>query len=155
MNNINLLFSWAAPLAADIDAARSSILISTLSMHPPRTQSGNNLCRLFDALAAAAARGLAVDVIMAAVSGSHPATSFNHAAAASLASMGCRAHFAMPARLLHAKTAVIDSFIVWVGSGNWTAAAATFNHEAYIRAESSVMAASMLEHWKTEGFIHG
>ncbi len=155
MNNIDLHFKWAAPLAADIAAARYSVMISSLSMHPPRGRSGNNLGLLFDALAAAAARGVTVDIVLAAVSKSHPATAFNNAAAATLAALGCRAHFARPERLLHAKTCVVDFEIVWVGSGNWTAAAATFNHEAYIRAESCAMAATMRDHWISEGFING
>lgn len=155
MKTTELLFKWADRMAADLDAAKTSVLITSLSMHPPRANSQNAISRLWGAMQAAAARGVMVDVVLAATSKSHPATAFNNAAAQTLYAAGCRAHAAPVGRLLHAKTACIDDAIIWIGSGNWTAAASEYNHEAYLRAESPELAARLRGQWVLEGFING
>lgn len=155
MKNINLFFDWAQPLTNDLDSACDSVLITALSMHPPRDNSTGPISRLWAALQAAAARGIRIDVILAGASKAHPATAMNNATAARLHAIGAHHHAAPPARLLHAKTAVVDNSIVWVGSGNWTAAASAHNHEAYIRTIHADMARAMRAHWQAVGLIGG
>lgn len=151
--NTELFFQWAAPLALDLDAARESILISALSLHPMRKVSASNIGRLWLGLAGAVARGVAVDFILPAPARSHPATAINGQAAEALHAIGARCHFAPPARLLHAKTAVIDRATVWIGSGNWTAAATAHNHEAYLRITCNNIAERVRANWRAAGFI--
>jgi phosphatidylserine/phosphatidylglycerophosphate/cardiolipin synthase-like enzyme len=43
---------------------------------------------------------------------------------------------------------LIDGRIVWCGSGNFTAAAAHHNHEAYIRSEDVTIAAAIVSFYK-------
>lgn len=155
MKTATVFFEWAAPMAADIDACNVSCLITSLSLHVPRTDTNKPINTLWRALKAAAARGVRIDFILPAPATSHPATAMNGSAAARLYDIGCRAHFATPGRLLHAKTAVIDENICWIGSGNWTAAASAYNHESYIRAESPDIAERLKTNWIEAGFIKG
>lgn len=148
-----LFFEWADPLAADIAAAQHSILITALSLHPPRSSANKPIKRLWDAIAAAAARGVDVRFILPAPSRSHPATAMNGQAAAALHAAGVGVHYAPPSRLLHAKTACLDKSIVWVGSGNWTAAASAYNHESYLRIKSIELAHQLRTHWLDAGLI--
>lgn len=152
--NTSLHFDWVPPLVADLAAAQVSIVVSSLSLHPPRARRVGNIGQLWQAITDAAARGVAVAFYMTRPTSSHPATSFNAAAAATLHAAGVAVHLLPPARLLHAKTVSIDNQIAWVGSGNWTAAAATHNREAYLRAASPALAVRLAAHWHdthTEG----
>lgn len=151
--NTELHFEWAEPLAADIAAAQSSLLVTALSLHPMRKVSASPLGRLWLEIAGAAARGLLINFILPAPSRSHPATAMNGQAADALRAVGARCHFAPPARLLHAKTACIDARITWIGSGNWTAAAASHNHEAYVRTVCPVIAERISARWATAFFL--
>lgn len=155
LENTALFFKWAEPLAADIDAAQHSILITALSFHPPRSDADKPINWLWRAVKNAAARGVQVEMILPAPSRAHPATAMNGQAAERLRAAGCLYHFAPPGRLLHAKTAVMDARLVWVGSGNWTAAAAAYNHEAYLRIESAELARKMRTHWIDSGLKGG
>lgn len=148
MENTTLHTEWAAPLAADIAAARSRVVISSLSLQPRKRESQHPITQLWSALQAASHAGARCTFILPSPSASHPATAFNLAAAADLQAIGVQTSFAPPANLLHAKTAIIDRCVVWVGSGNWTAAASAHNREAYIRCASAQMAASMAAHWR-------
>lgn len=153
MENTTLCTEWAAPLAADIAAARSEVLITSLSLQPRRAATDHPITRLWSALAAAADAGALVTFILPTPHRAHPATQFNHAAARDLFEIGVRALFAPPANLLHAKTCAIDNRIAWVGSGNWTAAASAHNREAYIRAESPALAEKLRDHWRAIGIL--
>lgn len=148
MENTTLHTEWARPLAADIADARSRVIISSLSLQPRKRDSQHPISLLWAALQAASHAGARCTFIMPSPSASHPATAFNLAAAADLQTIGVHTKFAPAANLLHAKTAVIDRALVWVGSGNWTAAASAHNREAYIRCASAQMAASMAAHWR-------
>jgi len=148
--NTTLHFEWAAPMATDIDRAMTSICISSLSLHPPRASRASNIGRLWDSLEAATGRGLSLAFFMPQSSKAHPATAFNESAAARLHAIGATVHTLPSAYLLHAKTVSIDDAIAWVGSGNWTAAGSTHNREAYLRAESSRIAARLRNHWYEE-----
>lgn len=151
--NTELYFEWAAPLAADLAAARWSVLITALSLHPLRRVAPTPIGRLWLELAGAVARGARVDVILPRPNRSHPATAMNGQAAEALHAIGAHCVFAPPGRLLHAKTCSIDAETVWIGSGNWTAAAAAHNHEAYLRVKSCAHAAKLRAHWFAAGFI--
>ena len=147
MQNTELVFDWAPPMADDIAAAGVSVMVTALSLHPPRKQSGSNISQLWDALRSAVNNGASVSFFLPLPSRSHPATAMNGDAGQRLHAMGVKVHFLRVDHLLHAKTVSIDGRISWVGSGNWTAAASTFNREAYIRAECPSLAASLAAHW--------
>lgn len=153
MENTTLHTAWARPLAADVAAARGSVLLTSLSLQPRKRDTNHPINALWDAIDSAAKAGALVTFILPAPSKAHPATAFNLSAAADLMQLGARCVFAPPANLLHAKTAIVDDRIVWVGSGNWTAAASAYNHEAYLRCESLALAARLREAWQTAGFI--
>jgi len=154
MPSVQLFTSWADQLAADIGAAKKTITISTMSFSPPRRPSASPFGKLWSALCDAPKQGAHVIVYLPATSSTHPATWNNNHAAHELHKSGIHCVQVQVMRLLHAKTAVIDGRIVWVGSGNWTAAAAHFNHEAYLRAESPELAESLTAHW-IESFTAG
>lgn len=153
MQNTTLHFAWAQPLAQDIASARHSILLTALSMHPPRSEKAGNLAAIWQAIAEAVSASVRVDVILPSPSKSHPATMFNGHAAERLHKLGAFCSWAQPGRLLHAKTCAIDQAVVWIGSGNITAAAATYNHEAYLRVESVEFAARLRAQWRAAGFL--
>jgi phosphatidylserine/phosphatidylglycerophosphate/cardiolipin synthase-like enzyme len=148
MDNLTLHTDWPLAIATDITGASSLITITALSMHQPRHDNGTDYATLYNALAAAPARGVQCVVYMPDSSSSHPATSQNRTTAAALARLGCTVHTIPVSRLLHAKTVSIDDAIIWVGSGNWSAAAAHFNHECYLRANAPQLAARLREHWQ-------
>lgn len=153
MENTTLHTEWAQPLAADVAHARRSVVISSLSLQPRKADRAHPISLLWSAMETAANAGARVTFILPKPSGSHPATAFNLAAAADLSALGIRSVFAAAANLLHAKTCIIDSSIVWVGSGNWTAAAAAHNREAYIRCDSPSLAARLRQAWAEFGFL--
>lgn len=155
MENTELHFEWAAPMAADIAAASASVVVSSLSLHPPRKSALTNIGQLWTALEAATANGCAVDFYLPTPGKSHPATAMNSASASRLFAIGVTVIFLPLVRLLHAKTVSIDGQIAWVGSGNWTAAASAHNREAYLRAASPALARRLADHWRTEAAQNG
>jgi phosphatidylserine/phosphatidylglycerophosphate/cardiolipin synthase-like enzyme len=125
--------SWARDLADDIAAATSSVTISALSMLPPHRAGSGPWPRLWQALIAAAARKLLVTIYLPMPQRAHPATRGNARAAAIAHHAGVRVILIPGPRLLHAKSAVIDARLTYIGSGNFTAAACGPNHEIYAR----------------------
>lgn len=146
---------WAGPLSDDIDIAEESILITSLSLQPPRRDGTHPLSMLWTSMDCAVRRGVRIDFVLAQVSRSHPATAFNGSAAAHLHDIGVRPHVARMPKLLHAKTAIIDHSILWVGSGNWTAAATMHNHEAYLRLNSPALAIELAEYFRQAFIANG
>jgi phosphatidylserine/phosphatidylglycerophosphate/cardiolipin synthase-like enzyme len=131
---------WAQRLAQDIAAATGSVSMSALSMLVPQPVATNAMAHLWRAMVDAADRGVIVDVYLAAPNSFAPASRCNIQAAEKLARSACRCHLVKGPRLLHANTAVIDNHVLWVGSGNLTAAAAGRNHESWLRAECPALA---------------
>lgn len=138
---------WAASMRADVAAAVESVSISALSLQPPMTKSPGEWPDLWHALVAAAARGLTVRLYLPAPTATHPATRFNEAVAKKAADAGIRCHLIRGPRLLHCKSLVIDNRIVWIGSGNFTAAACHHNLEAYSRTHARSFAATVQARW--------
>lgn len=124
---------WALHLALDISAAQRSVIMTALSLLPPRTLKPDDFSGVWLALAAAVRRGVAVQMALPSPTVAHPATLRNDAAAAALRDIGAVPIMVPPINLLHAKTVSIDSRIAWVGSGNFTAAAAHHNRECWSR----------------------
>jgi phosphatidylserine/phosphatidylglycerophosphate/cardiolipin synthase-like enzyme len=153
MENTTLHTAWAQPLADDIAQARHSVLLSSLSLQPRKPGSSNPVSRLWDALETAVRAGASIIFMLPQPSTSHPATAYNLTAANNLSALGARPVFAPPSNLLHAKTCAIDDRIIWIGSGNWTAAAAAHNREAYLRCESPALAQKLREHWQAVGLL--
>jgi phosphatidylserine/phosphatidylglycerophosphate/cardiolipin synthase-like enzyme len=129
--------TWCADMTADIAAAERSIIMTALSCLPPRTLKMDTFTRWWLALADALKRGIAVQIALPKPSLSHPATMRNEAAAADFRAVGATVILIPPTNLLHAKSVAIDSRIAWVGSGNFTAAAAHHNRECYLRTDDA------------------
>lgn len=140
--------SWAAALAADCTGAQSSILASALSLLPPTPNASGSWPELWRAWKAAAARGVRVAVWLPVPSPIHPATRGNFGAGRACTENQIEIHYIAGARLLHAKTCIIDARVVWIGSGNFTAAAAHHNHEAYLRADCAKIAHELASRWE-------
>jgi phosphatidylserine/phosphatidylglycerophosphate/cardiolipin synthase-like enzyme len=133
-------------MANDFNEAESSITLTALSLLPPRSTNGSPFSAWWIALLAAAARGVKVRIKIAASTPAHPATLRNNRVAIEAHAAGMIVDLVPGARLLHAKTARIDSSLSWVGSGNFTAAAAHHNFEAWLR-DSTVETASALDNF--------
>lgn len=155
MNTLIFMHEWAQEMALDIGAAQYSVHITTLSMQPPRHPGASPHHALFSALSGVAKLGRRCQVAMPAPSKAHPATAFNRYAADWLMHAEVLTHWADPARLLHAKTCIIDRHIVYIGSGNWTAAACNYNREVYIRADSADLANRLLRRFHEYGLFPG
>jgi len=139
---------WAEHMAECCALAQRSIHVSALSMLPPTQNASGDWPELWRAWCAAARRGVAVHIWLPAPSGIHPATKGNGGAGRAIVDAGMRIHFVQGNKLLHAKTAVIDESSVWIGSGNFTAAAAHHNYEAYIQATCPRIARQVIERWE-------
>jgi phosphatidylserine/phosphatidylglycerophosphate/cardiolipin synthase-like enzyme len=128
---------WAEALRRDVLDSQASIVISALSMLPPRLKQLGPWGQLWAALLHAAERSVRIEVSLPAVMRAHPATSSNATTARYLHQHHITAHLIPGPRLLHAKQVVIDGIICWLGSGNFTAAACAHNHETWCRIESA------------------
>lgn len=138
---------WAQTMADDCATAQDSIAASALSLLPPRHPSQTPFGRLWQSWVDAAARGVRVVIFLAAPSKHHPATAQNITAGRIAREAGILTRLVPQPGLLHAKTLVIDASRVWIGSGNFTAAAAHHNHEIYCRFDSPQCAARIVERW--------
>lgn len=143
-----MIARWAERLAVDISQARHSILLTALSIHAPRRDDQSPLALLWRAMRQALAAGAELQIIMPAPCKQHPAAWQNAATAENIHKLGGQVHLLPPARLLHAKTVAIDDSIAWIGSGNWTAAAASHNHEIYARITGQEANARLREYWR-------
>lgn len=139
---------WAPAMLTEVEAAQKSITLTAFSMYPPTPKANGAWPQLYHALEAAAARGLAVHVYLPAPTPIHPGTRANAGAGRALTGAGIAIHYVTGARLLHAKTVTIDDLAVWIGSGNFTAAAAHFNHEAFIRLDCAKFAQELQARWR-------
>lgn len=154
MNNViasNLEYygaNWAYALRLECDQASRSLHISALSLLQPTPNGTGAWPDLWRAWKQAAARGVKVNIWLPAPMPHAPATRGNHGAGRACAEAGIQPHFVTGNRLLHAKTCVIDARSVWIGSGNFTAAAAHHNHEAYLRADCVKIAAAIIARWE-------
>jgi phosphatidylserine/phosphatidylglycerophosphate/cardiolipin synthase-like enzyme len=131
---------WAEEMRTACDSAKISILISAMSMIPPRTGVSNAWRSLFDSWIAARKRGVAVAIYLAAPQQLPTATRGNNDAGAAAVRGDLSIHFVRGSRLLHAKSLVLDEKQVWIGSGNYTLAATSSNVEMWVNFESRVIA---------------
>lgn len=123
---------WIKKMHENVEASTQSIYISALSMQAPAHKSITPHSKYMRAIAAACARGVRVCVWLAKPRPDIPATHANTGARQWLMAQGIECRFCDDGKLLHAKTMVIDGLLLWIGSGNMTAAAAHHNHEAYL-----------------------
>ena len=145
-NNLQVPYEWSAPMAQDFRNAKKTILLSALSLHWARLPTENQHGQWCAALADAARRGVDVVIVLPQPSKAHPATAQNATHAAQAFAHGIKARWVQSGRLLHCKSCVIDSEVLWIGSGNFTGAAMSHNHEAYVRAENITFATRHAQH---------
>ena len=139
---------WAEAMGEACALAMDSIHVSALSILPPTSNASGDWPELWRAWCAASRRGVAVDIWLPSPNEKAPATLGNGTAGRAIVDSGMNVHFVQGTRLLHAKTCVIDAATVWIGSGNFTAAAAHHNYEAYLEAHSQVIAQCLIERWQ-------
>ena len=139
---------WAEHMATECDKAAKSIHISALSLLPPGPNSTGSWPDLWRSWCASARRGVRVDFWLPATNPIYPATSGNRKAGSTIQLNGMYIHYITGNRLLHAKTCVIDEQQIWIGSGNFTAAAAHHNYEAYLCADCPEIAKQIVARWK-------
>lgn len=142
------LSAWAATLTAECRQAQQSIIISALSCLPPRTKTPGQWPDLWQSWVDAAARGIAVTLYLPLPTNHHGATVQNLQVATDAARVGIVCRLIKGPQLLHCKSVVIDRYAVWIGSGNFTAAACHHNHEAYIRTDCPAFAERILARWE-------
>jgi phosphatidylserine/phosphatidylglycerophosphate/cardiolipin synthase-like enzyme len=136
---------WARELARECDLAHESICLCAMSLQPPFRNTNNDWSELWQSWCRAVKRCVQVDIWLAAPQQMPRATLGNVGAGEALVRAGIGIHFVRGNRLMHSKSCVIDRCQVWIGSGNFTAAAATTNHESYIRLDSSRIANQVIE----------
>ncbi|MFA5825507.1 MAG: phospholipase D-like domain-containing protein [Gallionellaceae bacterium] len=140
---------WAKALADECAKAVGGIHISALSMLPPTPNATGHWPELWAVWCAAVQRGVRVGVWLPAPTAIHPATKGNAGAGRRIQEAGMEIHYITGNQLLHAKTCVIDARSVWIGSGNFTAAASHHNHEAYLRADCEEIARQLIQRWES------
>ena len=136
----------------EIGRAKTSIYLYMYLMALSPSQPGSSVHQLVDALAAAAARGVAVQVVLDQNVGwgEDGALTFpspggkNRTAATYLQAWGVRVFLDDAATVTHAKALVVDGTTVIVGSTNWSAAALERNVEATALIRSAVFARELL-----------
>ena len=136
-------------MAEQCALAQTTIHISALSMLPPTPNAIGDWPELWRAWCAAARRGVRVRIWLPAPMQNNAATRGNVNTGRIAVAAGIGINLLSGNRLLHAKTCVIDASSVWIGSGNFTAAAAHHNHEAYLRADCPAIARELIERWES------
>jgi len=136
-------------MAADCWNAKKSIHLCSMSMQAPRKNSKNDWEELWFSWVTAVQRGVPVRLWLAAPQQNAAATLGNRGAGACAVAAGIDLRYVRGNQLLHAKCAVIDGERAWVGSGNFTMAAATENHEAYLSISSPRVSLALIQ--KMEG----
>ena len=150
-DSVNLRYhgeDWAGKMADECSKAKYSIHLSATSLHAPTPNGTGAWPRLWNTWVEAAARAVQVRIWLPAPSPIHPATRGNSTAGDKILAKGMWVHYVTGPRLLHAKTCIIDGEIIWIGSGNFTAAAAHHNHETYLRATCPAIAKQIIERWR-------
>jgi phosphatidylserine/phosphatidylglycerophosphate/cardiolipin synthase-like enzyme len=146
---------WASALAYDISQAEKSILIAALSGNAPTGKRAGPMAALWRELLAAPSRGVVARLVLPAPQTAHPATWANMTSATKAHAAGVHTVLIPGARLWHAKAAVIDDRIAWVGSGNLTDAAAVRNVEIWTRMNGAELATDLLDIIFREAEISG
>jgi hypothetical protein len=139
---------YAATLISHINSAKRtvSVYLYLFALYPGRPSSQTT--QIADALASAAQRGVAVEVVLdnSTSSGGRPEAmeEDNRAACRYLASRGVRVFVEDAAAILHAKAVVIDSETVIAGSANFSESAMKSNFEVSILVQSRETAVAVL-----------
>lgn len=126
---------WSKAIADALKTSESKITLTALSFLPPSQHKPDQFGLFYSAILAAAQRIKEVVIILPMPSQTHPATAQNGTAAKTLRAAGCTVWLHPAANLLHAKTCCIDHAEAWIGSGNFTAAAAHHNREAWMQTD--------------------
>jgi len=104
--------------------------------------------RLWDTLAEASERGVAVRVLVDASDWAPEITEGNEAVISSLRARGVDARYDLPEITTHAKLLIIDRRIVVVGSSNWNRYALTEHRQASLLVEDLQVAAAFSEYFE-------
>jgi phosphatidylserine/phosphatidylglycerophosphate/cardiolipin synthase-like enzyme len=135
---------WAHELANDCRNAKKSIHLCSMSMQVPKRNTRSDWQELWDEWVRAKLRGVDVALWLAAPQSNAAATRGNGRAGAAAVAAGIKLRYVRGNKLLHAKCAIIDVERAWIGSGNFTCAAACENYETYLSISSPGIAQQLL-----------
>jgi phosphatidylserine/phosphatidylglycerophosphate/cardiolipin synthase-like enzyme len=105
-------------------------------MQVPKRNTRSDWQELWDEWVRAVQRGVQVNLWLAAPQSNAAATKGNSGAGAAAVAAGIKLRYVRGNKLLHSKCAIVDMERVWIGSGNFTSAAACENFETYISVTS-------------------
>jgi len=134
-----------------IDEAQSrvSVIMFSAIRYDPKRYRNSPSNRILEALAAAAKRGVSVEVVFEGGGGlgSESQSPDNYAAADWLSQEGVAVYFDSPRKTTHAKLVVVDDCITIVGSANWSYSALSRNNEAGVLIRSKEIAQEYQEYF--------
>lgn len=119
-------------LAAMIDAAEHSIRLDMYQLSPDASTSTAVMRMLWQALRAAPRRGVKCSAILGASLMAAPGTMMAERSRQALTDAGWLAICDRSARVMHAKTLVMDATKTLIGSHNWTGAGLSANTETSV-----------------------
>lgn len=139
--------AYLPQVLALIDGARSSLYIgqSEINFRAP----GDGVHRILQALRGAAARGVAVHVLMQDEMISGWSKTTNGETMALLRGWGIDAVLDPPGKTMHSKFVVVDGRYSVIGSTNWTPGAVDFGHELSLIIDSEALARGTIAYWRS------
>jgi len=135
--------TWLPALCADIAAAKRAITLTSLRLDTPHGAAPSQISDLWAVLTDRAAAGLQVTVCLPSPAADSAATARNVSTARALHSHGIRCALLPRPGLLHAKSALLDDGLAWLGSANLTFAAARWNLELMLRTTDPPIVAQL------------
>jgi phosphatidylserine/phosphatidylglycerophosphate/cardiolipin synthase-like enzyme len=133
-------------LAEALDRAKSEIVLS-MFLFKTNGFEGNQPDGILSRLSAAAKRGVPVFVLLEREKDRRSQVNeANEETAKRLRKAGIVPVFDSPERTMHAKIAVIDRRLVFLGSHNFTQSALKYNHEVSLRVDSPALAEELLRY---------
>jgi phosphatidylserine/phosphatidylglycerophosphate/cardiolipin synthase-like enzyme len=137
------LQEWSRAMLNDIREARHTITIAAHSFLVPIGTARTSWLDTWETLIQKSAAGIYVSIYLPAPLLSHPATLNNVHAATKAHRNQIRCTLLKPPNVLHAKFAIIDNHVTWIGSGNMTSAAHHHNREVWLRCDNTAIAAEL------------
>ena len=132
-------------LLKDMEAAESSIFCA-IYMFKTDGERTEPTGLILSAMIYALSKGVSVDLLLDIDSSDSYSTKINSETGAVLARAGANIYYDSPDRRLHTKMCVIDGYISYIGSHNYTYSAMKRNGEASVRIISPEVASEAISY---------